>query len=453
MYLDFTDTLYALSFALDAVEKEFNGVLQGHGKRVAWMSTCMGRQAGLEGEALIDLAGVAVLHDNSIIEFLDGIEGREQYRDIGAFGGHCARGEARIRLLPFSTDVTNTVLYHHECANGLGPFRKTADETPLSAQIVHLADSIDTLFRLTDICRADHDKVKEFVHGEEGGFFSREVVELFDRAFTADVIHRAEQEGVDRCLREDVPTCIRNYSREEINGITQFFAEIIDYKSSFTRAHSMGVASRAERMARYYGWDEARVDRYYFAGAMHDIGKMVITNDILEKPGKLTGEEFSEMKNHASATYRVLHQIQGMEDITEWAANHHEKLDGSGYPRGLSAEEQPFEDRLMACIDIYQALTETRPYKEGLTHGKALEMMREMVSQGKLDGRIVEDLDRVFGNGPAADAAEPETSEIPSGGAVKKWRCQICGYEYEGDEPPGRCPVCDMPGSNYVPLE
>ncbi|MCR5088628.1 MAG: HD domain-containing protein [Oscillospiraceae bacterium] len=448
MYLDFTDTLYALSFALDAVEKEYNGVMQGHGKRVSWMSECMGRKAGLKNTALIELAGIAILHDNSIIEYLDAVVGNEQYKSISAVGGHCAKGEERIRLLPFKTDIRNAVLYHHERADGRGPFRKTADETPLSAQIIHLADHVDTRFKLTQICPESFAKVAEYVHRGEGTLFGREVTDLFDLAFSEDVIREVEEKGIDQCLREDVPTEIENFSREEINGITKFFSDIIDFKSSFTRAHSMGVATKAEEMARYYGWDASKTDRYYFAGAMHDIGKMIITNDILEKPDKLTGEEFSKMQNHASATYRVLHQIVGMEDITEWAANHHEKLDGSGYPRRMKAEEQTFEDRLMACIDIYQALTEKRPYKDGLSHQKTMNMMRDMVAQGKIDGSIVEDLDKVYGRSGSGTSSAQQASEQ----AVKRWRCPTCGYVFEGETPPDRCPVCDMPGDGYEPL-
>lgn len=144
---------------------------------------------------------------------------------------------------------------------------------------------------------------------------------------------------------------------------------------SFTKDHSAGVAEKAKRMAEHYQWEHEKVMRYYFAGAMHDIGKLIVGNEILEKPDKLTTDEFSQMKDHAAATCRVLHEINGFDDIVEWAANHHEKLDGSGYSRGLDASALSFEDRLMACIDIYQALTEPRPYKDGMDHCKAMKIM------------------------------------------------------------------------------
>ena len=149
-------------------------------------------------------------------------------------------------------------------------------------------------------------------------------------------------------------------------------------------------------MARYYDFGEEKTLRYFFAGALHDIGKLVVSNDILEKPGKLTEYEFTEMKDHAAATYRILSQIKGISDIVEWAANHHEKLTGKGYPRGLSEKDLSFEEQLMACIDIYQALTEKRPYKDGLSHEKTISIMRNMAQRGEINGEIVADMDEAM---------------------------------------------------------
>ncbi|MBQ4596158.1 MAG: HD domain-containing protein, partial [Firmicutes bacterium] len=124
-----------------------------------------------------------------------------------------------------------------------------------------------------------------------------------------------------------------------------------------------------------YGWNADKVIRFYVAGATHDIGKVVIGNHILEKPGKLDEWEYSVMKDHARATLDILSNIDGLEDITEWASNHHEKLDGTGYSRGMNGSDLSFEERLMACIDIYQALTEDRHYKAGLSHAKTIAIM------------------------------------------------------------------------------
>ena len=180
-------------------------------------------------------------------------------------------------------------------------------------------------------------------------------------------------------------------------GIAAMFAKITDYKSSFTCSHSQGVADKAKRLSEYYLFDEDTVAKMYFAGALHDIGKLIIEKDILEKPDKLTHEEFVQIQNHAYASWDILGRIDGIEDIREWASLHHEKLDGSGYPFGRKAENLSEKDRIMTCVDIYQALTEERPYKNGMSHSTAIAIMREEAADGKLDMGIVNDMDVCFG--------------------------------------------------------
>lgn len=101
------------------------------------------------------------------------------------------------------------------------------------------------------------------------------------------------------------------------------------------------------------------------------------------------------MQTHAYYTYRILTDMD-LGDIVHWASFHHEKLDGSGYPFGKVGDELDFNDRLLACCDIYQALTEDRPYKKALSHQESIKIMREMAHQNKIDSQIVEDINRIF---------------------------------------------------------
>ena len=134
----------------------------------------------------------------------------------------------------------------------------------------------------------------------------------------------------------------------------------------------------------------------YFAGALNDIGKIIVGNDILEKPARLTEEEFAHMKDHAACTYMLLSGIEGMEEIRDWAAFHHEKLDGSGYPFGKTAEELSEPERIMACADIYQALVEDRPYKKGMDHEKACSIMNDMAERNWIDPNIVHCIQKMY---------------------------------------------------------
>lgn len=402
MKLDLTDMLLALSGALDRVEEHLTGVASGHGKRVAYLAYRMAKECGMEGEELTDFAGCAILHDNALTEFIReelGNHDNIMAQDVGKLmknTGHCVHGEENIRLLPFRTDIRNVILYHHENADGSGPFGKRADETPLKAQILHAADLADMMEHIGDLTESGFQNLLEKLRKEAGGLFSEKSVELFWRAVSYDVLRGLQEKGAEACLREELCTCCEDYSEEEVRRIAALFARIVDYKSSFTKDHSIGVAQKALKMAQYYQFPGEKATRFYFAAAFHDIGKLLIDNDILEKPGRLDDREFTQMKNHAVATYRILARIKGIDDIVKWAGHHHEKLDGKGYPFGLTADELSREERLMACVDIYQALVEPRPYKAGMSHEEAVKIMKNMVDMGKIDGDITRDIDQVF---------------------------------------------------------
>ena len=186
------------------------------------------------------------------------------------------------------------------------------------------------------------------------------------------------------------------YTPQEVTNLATLIARIIDFKSHYTCKHSLGVAKRAEAMAIHFNYDQEKTIRYYLAGALHDVGKLMIHNSILKKPGRLTDEEYLVMKNHAHYTYEILKNLKGMQDITTWASHHHEKLNGEGYPFGLTAKELSQEERTMTCVDIYQALAEERPYKKGFPHNQVMQMMYEMARKGELDETIVDEVHAVF---------------------------------------------------------
>ena len=453
MRLDFTDFLYAMSFALDAIEHELSGATAEHGKRVAWLSMKMAEGMGLSEEQLVDFIGCAVLHDNAVIEYLQEEKKRQIVsagsRDgddtgISYLAGHAIIGERNAALLPFRTGVKNVILWHHENADGSGALGLRQDQTDFRSEFIHVADAVDILYDLKNAEPAGFEEIRKFVAGEAGHLFSDRAAAQFQKIAFEDILD-LQAKGPEVLLKERLPAIWHDYSDEEIKAIAEFFAKIVDYKSPFTTAHSLGVAGKAKTMAEYYRWDADKTIRYYLAGAMHDIGKVVIGNEILEKPGKLDQWEYSVMKDHARASLQILGDIEGLEDITEWAANHHEKLDGSGYSRGLDASQLSFEERLMACIDIYQALTEDRPYKSGMSHAKTIAIMNSMVEEGKIDGAITMDIDTVFGN-------RNGSGQYVFGTASKKWKCKVCGYISEGELPPDQCPVCHSDSGNFAEM-
>ncbi|MCM1166592.1 MAG: HD domain-containing protein [Lachnospiraceae bacterium] len=406
---DERDMLYALSTAIDSIEIELLGLETGHGRRVAALALLMGCGAGYSDEQLRDFVGCCILHDNALTEFIhEELQKSDSFseadlkavKDLNGSDGitsrHSVIGERNIGLIPFRTDVSGVILYHHENADGSGDMGKTAAETPLKSQILRLADSVDMSTRFSEITENSFAELRGHVKSHVGTLYSKEAAELFFDHVDYSDIREIREKTARGFLREKLPSEIREYSDTEIHNIAEFFAQIVDCKSEFTERHSMGVARTALRMAEHFGFDPEKKIRFCFAGAFHDIGKLMVSNNILEKPDRLTSDEFSNMKDHAAHTRAILSEIKGIPDIIEWAANHHEKLNGTGYPRGLTAEQLGLEERLMTCADIYQALTEPRPYKSGMPHEKAIAIMKDMVRNGEIDAEIVEEFDCEF---------------------------------------------------------
>lgn len=392
------DLIYSVSYALDYLEKEVVMISENHAKRVAYLAVNIGKTFGLDQKALLNLGACAALHDNALSEYYQKRLINHQMITPNNFGAnlglHCEMGEKNMTYLSFYDDIKGSILYHHENADGSGPFHKKADETPLYARIIHLADTLDALYDLSTMDEHKYLKISDFVESRKQILYDEKVVDAFLSTFDSEdklVLH-------DRCLKEHFDEVLSEecyyYQPQQLINLSKMFAKIIDYKSPFTSSHSAGVAEKALQMAIYYGYNEDKQAQLYFAGALHDIGKLMVENDILEKPGKLDPQEYDLIKDHARAGYEVLHRIRGMETISAWAYKHHEKLDGSGYPFGLKGEALNHEERLMAVIDIYQALSETRPYKEPLTHEAVMKIMDQMVKSGKIDGQIVQDIDR-----------------------------------------------------------
>jgi len=126
------------------------------------------------------------------------------------------------------------------------------------------------------------------------------------------------------------------------------------------------------------------------AGNLHDLGKLAVPVEILEKPGALTAAEFNIVKAHTYYTYKVLRNFRDMENIREWAAYHHERLDGNGYPFHLQAAELSLGARVMAVADVFTAITEDRPYRAGMAPDRASQVLVDMAANKALDGDVVQ---------------------------------------------------------------
>lgn len=393
MKIDMSGVIYSMTYALDCIEAELIGVPENHAKWVAYLSTIIGKRLGYSKNELSDLSACAALHDNALTQYLDDERKR---KGLTSLGTHCIIGEENLRCFPFYGDTKDFILYHHENADGTGPFGKRLAEIPFKAHIIHLADILDATCHVYNISSDNYDKMVHFLNQQRDLMFDGKLIDIFLHGITKDFYLSLKGQNIDKLLNDELPHYVEEYPFDQVRAVIDVFGRIVDYKSPFTHSHSEQIAHKMYKMAEFYGYPIEIQERMYVAGALHDIGKMAITNDILEKPDKLSDTEFIHMKNHAMYTYLILKQISGFEDITEWASLHHEKLNGKGYPFGKTAEELSHQDRILACVDIYQALSEDRPYKKGVSHHKCIEIMNDMASNGFIDKKITADIDKVF---------------------------------------------------------
>jgi HD-GYP domain-containing protein (c-di-GMP phosphodiesterase class II) len=378
----------AVAVALDHVEGELLGASTHHGKRIASLVAAMGQVFHMTSAELSALTTCALMHDSALTEFiLAEREGQET-----ALREHCVNGQKNVEMLLFATDITGIVLYHHECADGTGAFGKKEGEYPLGAELIAIADMLDVTHHLQTVKLSDLETLRTQIAKGSGVCYTVRAADAMLAVLTEEMISGLRDGRIEATTAGLIPEWHAEISDQAIYNFAALAARIIDYKSVFTKNHSTQIAHKAWRLSGYYNYTQEERDKLFLAAALHDLGKLATPTDILEKPGKLTKAEFDIIKRHVYVTYELLKDIQGFEDICTWASNHHEKLDGSGYPFGKTAEELDFNSRLLACIDIYQAVSEARPYHPERSHEETMVIMTEMAERGGIDAGIVRDL-------------------------------------------------------------
>ena len=181
--------------------------------------------------------------------------------------------------------------------------------------------------------------------------------------------HRAEE--VDALLEK------QQNDKRLLKEFIEAFATVIDLKDSYTQGHSFRVANYTQMLAQELGYDEETVEKYYNIALLHDIGKIGIPDAVLNKPGKLTDDEFALIKSHTERGEEVLKNISLMPEILIGALSHHERPDGHGYPQGLSGEEIPRVAQIIAVADCFDAMYSNRPYRNRMNFDKVVSIIRE----------------------------------------------------------------------------
>lgn len=375
------DFLKCISDAVDLVSVK----LSNHHQQVAYLSYRLAEQLNISESRKINTFIAALLHDVcslSIKERLEIIESEPEYVNTHAFNGY-----KLFKDFSFLQNEAEIIKFHHlPWKNGEGN-TFSGEKVPFECHIVHLADRVcarinpnDVLFQLREI--------RVYVQQNKNTLFEPSIVDALLELSQKEYIwlDLASRDPLKN-LPEDILTPMLDI--DDIIGLSSVIAQIVDFRSKFTALHTAGVARTAYRLAELAGMTPYECKMMLVAGYLHDLGKLVIDQSILEKPAGLNEYEISKMRSHTYYTYQLLNNIPQFDEIKKWAAYHHEKLNGNGYPFHLKGGEIPFGSRIMAVADIFTAITEDRPYRIGMRYENAVKLLRNMVDDGSLDGNII----------------------------------------------------------------
>ncbi|MDQ2078394.1 HD-GYP domain-containing protein [Marinimicrobium sp. ABcell2] len=417
-----SELISSLSYALDITE----GQPEGHCIRCCWIGMNIGQQLALPDEALWELYYVLLLKDlgcssnasricelyltddlsfkrdfkwvdgslPQVLRFLLRHTGTESglatrfkaITDIVKNGDaiaqemietRCTRGAEIARQLRFGESVAAGIHSLDEHWSGEGrPEGLRGDTIPLYARIALLSQVIDVIQHAAGSKEALSEVAKR-----SGSWFDPELVRAFqvvasDSAFWETL---ADPHISERVLELE-PGCVETVLDDDFfDDIAEAFGMVIDAKSPYTAGHSARVGLYTVLLAEDLGIGDAR-RRWLKRGALlHDVGKLGVSNRILDKPGKLTEAEYEAVKMHSVYTGKILSRVRAFGELADVSSAHHERLDGKGYPLQLSAEEITLETRIITTADIFDAITASRPYRAAVPVQETLSIMQKAV--------------------------------------------------------------------------
>jgi HD-GYP domain-containing protein (c-di-GMP phosphodiesterase class II) len=308
----------------------------------------------------------------------------------------CDRGAEIARLLGLSEATADAIRTLDEHWDGHGqPRWLMGEQIPLLGRILCLAQTAEIFYTAGGVV----DDAYAVAERRAGSWFDPELVAAF-RAFRDDAAFWASLAEPD-LTRWEPEDQVVTVDAERLTQIANAFAAIVDAKSSWTYFHSDRTSLIATNLGAALGLDTEELGDLRIVALLHDIGKLAVSNRILDKPGRLTEAEYARIKEHPLFTQWVLERVSCFEHLAPIASAHHERLDGSGYPRGLDTGDLTTPMRVLAMADVYEALTAERPYRHALSEDKALEIIRRDVP-GRLDADAYSALETVIERTPGA---------------------------------------------------
>ncbi|HWR40184.1 MAG TPA: HD domain-containing phosphohydrolase [Patescibacteria group bacterium] len=376
----------ALSTALELSTRG----LSRHHWRTAMLADRLAGEAGMPEKERQQLFYAALLHD---LGAASNWAERRKLVTLKVGDDVYQHAENGYLLLKDSTQLgvlADIIRHHHDRWDGNNLSRLAGKDIPLASRIINLADRLEILIRDNVDIFEQRPQILSALRELSGTYFDPDLVKCLhgfarQESFWLDLTNASYYQNF---FRDTSGIGYLRFSVDDVRDIAEIFATIIDRTSRFTGIHSRAVAMVAAFLAEVIGFSTDEVKMIRIAGLFHDLGKLAVPNEILEKPGKLTSQELAVIRQHPYYTYRILEQIDGFELICEWAAFHHETLDGGGYPFRHKMSSLKLGSRIVSVADVFVALTENRPYRSALPIHKVEHIIREMVNNRKLDGNI-----------------------------------------------------------------
>jgi HD-GYP domain-containing protein (c-di-GMP phosphodiesterase class II) len=297
---------------------------------------------------------------------------------------HSTLGGQFAERIGLDETVCTAIRQAYEQWDGKGqPHQLRGEQICLPTRLLQVASPVEIFSRRRGVAAA-----VRMVRRQRGTQFDPAVADLFcDRA--AELLLGLDDDASWDAIMDAEPRLGRRVAGAELDDVLEAIADLVDLKSPYLAGHSRGVANLAAAAARTLGLASDEVTVLRRAGLIHDLGRVGVSTTIWDKPGSLTAGELERVRLHPYLTDRMLARVTSLGASREIAGRHHERLDGSGYPRGLTAASLTTSDRLLAAADVYHAMTEPRPHRPPLEPERAASQLQAEASAGRLDGAAV----------------------------------------------------------------
>jgi len=383
-----TVDMFKLATSIAKVVDLMSPALGDHHMRVAYLAYRLGEEIGIPVDERYELATAGALHDIgafSLQERLDLLE----FEDSKP-GEHSLAGYLLLKdFKPFSS-IAKMIRFHHiPWQYGKGAVQD-GEPVPPEGHIIHLADRVAVKISKEKGVLGQVRAICEAITKSRNDVFVPEYVDAMLRLAKRDHVWlEVTSNSIDSILQRCVVSQAKEFGIDAFLDFSKLICRLIDFKSEFTATHSTGVAATAVAIAKRVGFSKEEQKLMEIAANLHDLGKIAIPSEILEKPGRLSDKESFVMRAHVYYTYEILEPIDILGVTSAWGALHQERLDGSGYPFGYTAEEIPLGSKIMGVADVFTALTEGRPYRGGMDKTKTISILQSMADKGKLDSNLI----------------------------------------------------------------